>query len=209
MKKLIFLWLMIFLLTSLVNATSSSLFVDHLSKTIYNDCQNKDIIIKEGYIQNTLTNKSVTILPWQYSYDNVHRIIEILGNYEPYEFFQGSCENKGVSISGIPGCKILSCGDKYLDVNQYTYFWNGVRVDVPKEEFNTYNAQTSGDNSPAVAGNNNNIQQNNKSLLINLFWSKGTIGGLIIGGIIWLLVRIILFEYKKRKTKQKTKKEAS
>ncbi len=63
MKMLIIL-IMIFSLFSVnsVLAKSSDLFIDHLTNIIYEDCSEKNISLKEPYIQNTQTNTVVTTI---------------------------------------------------------------------------------------------------------------------------------------------------
>lgn len=137
----------------------SNASIDYLTDIVYQDCQNKDLYIKDGFIVNTQTNKTVTLINWSYPDSFVRRIIELFGDHEPYDSY-----NKGVSISmgSQNGEGILKCGSHSLDINQFTYFWDGVRVDLPKEEI----LQTYGDNSPIVKNNGENnkiaIGQNNQ-----------------------------------------------
>jgi len=171
---------------------------------IYEDCQGEDIQINQPYIINTKTNQSIDAITWPYSYQDLRRIIELFGELEPFAFFQGSCENKGVTISGADGCGILTCQDNRLDINQYTYFWNGVRVAVPKEEFKTtFGAnspivETHGDKSPVTTGDNSPVTQQENNIWSQLFWSKGTIGGLIVAGVL----NIIYIFIKKHRSKR-------
>jgi len=164
MKKFI-IFLSIFLGLLLINsahAKSSDLFVDYLTKIITSDCSGKDIHIKEGYILDN--NQSLTELkwPWKYGYNGTRSIIKIFGELEPFDDYFNGCNNKGGGIiGGKDGCQILGCGEHKLDITKYEYFWDDVRVDIPREEFNSYYAQTSGDNSPALAGNNGQISQTN------------------------------------------------
>lgn len=187
-----------FALGTTTSAKSSDIFIDYLTDMIYEDCQGNDIQINQPYIINTKTNESVDVITWPYSYQDLRRIIELFGEMEPFAFYQGTCENKGVSISGADGCGILACQDNRLDINQYTYFWNGVRVAVPKEEFkttfgpNSPIVETYGDKSPVTTGDNSPVTQQENNIWIQLFWSKGTIGGVIVAAIlntIYILIR--------------------
>ncbi len=208
MRKHIFLVLIFsFLLVNGALAKSSDLFIDYLTDEVYSDCVGKDLNIKEPFIQNTLTNKSVTLVPWPYDKSTLRRIIELLGNYEPWDFFQGTCENRGVSIGGSKnGCSVLSCGDNKLDINQFTYFWNDERVDIPREEFTTVygdNIETHGDESPVTTGDNSPINQNKENIWIQLFWSKGTIAGAILGFLLKILYDILKKKYFSKKKRRK------
>lgn len=144
-------------------AKSSDLFIDHLSGIIYKDCQSQDIHIKDNFIFNTITNKTVTLIQWPYDYSALRRIIQLFGEGEPYDFYN---QGAGISIGGSrDGKGILKCGDYSLDINQYTYLWRGTRVDVPKEEFkttfgnNSPIVETHGENSPVTIGRNSPITQ--------------------------------------------------
>ena len=109
--KIVFVVVLIFslVLVSSVNATSSEMFVNHISGIIYSDCVNENIEIKEPYIQNTLTKENVTLVEWPYEYIAVHRILEILGEYEPYNDYFDGCEVKGSGyLMGKDGCEILN-----------------------------------------------------------------------------------------------------
>jgi hypothetical protein len=158
MKILIIIALLTLMLVPAAYSKPSDMFIDHLSDIVYNDCQNKDLYIKDGFIINTVTNKTVTLINWPYPYSYIRRIIELFGNYEPFDL-----QNGGITISGNgDGIGILKCGDHSLDINQFTYFWDGVRVDVPKEEI----MQTYGNYSPIIKNNGDNnkiaIGQNNQ-----------------------------------------------
>jgi len=209
MKKLILILFFSLFIFNFVNAKSSDLFINHLSNIVFDDCRDKDITIKDNFIKNTLTDKSVTLITWPYNQENIRRIIELFSEIEPFDnYFAGCNSGKSGYFMGKDGCKILTCGDHWLDITNIDYSWDGIRVEVPREEFNNYYAQTSGDNSPATAGNNNEVLQKNTSWLINLFWSEGTIGGVILtillSGAVWILKRML---YDKWKSKQKHKKE--
>ena len=208
----IFISLLLLLLVHSVSAKSSSLFVDHLATLIYNDCKGQDLAINQPYIVSAATNTAINQIPESsYDYTTVRRIVEVLGDLEPYAFFQGTCENKRVAINGGgDGCGIVTCGNNKLDINQYTYLWNGERVDVPKEEFKaTYGTnspiiETLGDKSPVTTGDSSPIQQ--KETNTN-FFSKDTLIGTVIGAILTVLGNTILSVLKKRKKKLESKSD--
>lgn len=109
----------------------------------------------------------------------------------------------------VQGAAYFKCGDEVdhkYECRQGIHYLDSEVISIlsSKTEINT--AQTYGDNSPAVIGDNNQVAIKNNPWYVNFFWSQGTIGGLLIGGIISLIVGIILFEYKRRRTKQKHKK---
>jgi hypothetical protein len=210
MKKIVFVLIISLIIVNFVSAKSSEMFIDYLTDEVYDSCAGKNLNIKEPFIQDTLTNESVTLIPWPYDKLILRRIIELLGNYEPWDFFHGTCDNKGISMGGSKdGCGILSCENNKLDINQYTYFWNDERVDVPQEYFKTVygdNIET-GDNSQVTTGDNSPINQTD--LFFHLFWSKGTIGGIILSGIVWLITRIIWLKVKSIKKHKLIKRRKS
>jgi hypothetical protein len=164
-KNLFLVGLLMLISFNVVTAKSSDLFTDHLSSIIYHDCQGKDLLIKEPFIIDTTTNKTISRINWPL-YDNgkLRQLIELFGTSEPWDFFQGTCDNRGVSIGGAKdACGILKCGNNTLDINQYTYFWNGERVDVPQETTNiAINNQGN-----LVQGLANNVQQNQSTTELN------------------------------------------
>lgn len=111
------------------------------------------------YIINSVTNKTVTVIDWYYPNSTVRRIIELFGDLEPFNLQTGGVV---IGANGGDGTGILKCGNHNLDINQFTYFWDGVRLDLPKEEI----LQTYGNNSPIVKNNGDNNQiavgQNNQ-----------------------------------------------
>lgn len=188
------------MLTPAISAKSSEVFINHLTDMIWKDCQGKDIHINQPIINYTTKNQTsdLRLIEWPYDRSTVRRIIELFGESQPYfATFYGTCENKGVTITGIDGCGILTSGDNKLDINGYNYFWNGVTVDVPKEEFkmtsgnNSPIIETQGDKSPVTTGPNSPISQQEENIWVQLFWSKGTIGGLIIAFILNVLYYLI------------------
>jgi hypothetical protein len=57
--------------------------------------------------------------------------------------------------------------------------------------------ETQGMNSPVTTGLNSPINQQESNILVQLFWSKGTIGGVIISSII-----VVAVEYWKNRNKK-------
>lgn len=93
MRRLVLLILL--LSVPVAYAISSDLFIDHLSGMIYKDCQSQDLHIKDNFIFNSVTNKTVTLIPWLYDYPTIKRLVQLFGEYEPFDFY-----NQGVSIGG-------------------------------------------------------------------------------------------------------------
>lgn len=173
--KLLGIIILSLLLIPAISARSSDVFIDYLTDLMWNDCKGKDIHINQNIINYTRDNQTsvLRLVKWPYNTslgvaDNnrnvLRRIIEIFGE-EQHNFstFYGTCDNKGVTISGIDGCGILTCGDNRLDINGYNYFWNSEKVDVPKEELlyaiasgnNNSQIINKGEGNFAVIGNNN------------------------------------------------------
>lgn len=166
MKLLIIIVLITLLSVPIAYSKPTDASVDYLTNIVYQDCQNKDLHIKDGFIINAETNKTVTLINWFYPKSTVRRIIELFGNYEPFDLDMG-----GMIMSvGKNGAGILKCGSHNLDINQYTYFWDGVRVDLPKEEilqYQTYNTAINNQGNLVQGLENNNITQKQTNTEIN------------------------------------------
>jgi hypothetical protein len=164
MKKIILVFVICMLTLGFVSAKSSDLFNNYLGNKIYQDCMGHDLKIKPGIIGNNF-NETITLIKWpNYDPNITTRLIELFGQNEPYSPLQGTCEDPIMTGGGrIDGCSILSCENKVLDVTQYTYLWNGERVEVPMEQYNSYIANANGDGSQACVGTDcKNIQFNFK-----------------------------------------------
>jgi len=198
------------------DATRSDLFINYLSNTIWNDCQGKDIHINKSILHYAGTNQTVSLVSWgSYTLDDIKQIIGELGKGN-YNTIMGTCQG-GTRITAqglIDGCGILTCGGNDLDIIQFTYFWNKVQVDVPKEDFQTFgnnspivnsvnNSQiTFGNSSPITTGNNSPINQNSQNIFIELFWSAGTIGGGIITSLAIAGIYVLIKQLKKKKSRK-------
>ena len=156
------------------------------------------------------TNQSVSLIKWPYDRSVIREIVRIFGEEQSgFETFYGTCKDKGVTISGWNGCGILTCGDNWLDINGYNYFWNDVRVYPTQENLNlkaTYGPnssiiETHGVNSPVTTGSNSPINQQEDAFWVQLFLPKVTILGMIIGAII-----TALFDFVIRHMRNRTKK---
>lgn len=202
-----------------ISAKSSDIFIDYLTNMMWNDCQGNDIHINQpGVLSYIETNQSVSLIEWPYDKNSLREIVRIFGEEQQIftTIFGGTCENYNDStrIGGINGCGILTCGDNRLDINGYNYFWNGIKVDVPQENLNfktTYGPnssiiETHGENSHVTIGDNNPVIQQDDHIWIQLFWSKSTIAGMIIGILITKLLDLIIEYWRNRNKKSEKRK---
>lgn len=205
-----------FILAPNISAKSSDIFIDYLTDLIWKDCNGEDININQPIINYTTENHTsyLRIIEWPYERSTLRRIIELFGEQQHlFATFFGTCTDKGVTISGIDGCGILTCGNNKLDINGYNYLWNDVKVDVPKEEFKIASGNNSqiietGDNSPVTTGEKspittgdhspNNQQENNIS--VQMAFGAGSIFGTIIG----IILKILFDMYRKNNARKKT-----
>jgi len=203
MKKIILVFIMGIILINFVCANSSNLFIDYLTDKIYKDCYGHDLNIKEPFIQNTLTNSSVTLISWPYDKMTLRRVIELFGTYEPFNDYMNGCfsgDKSGMSV-GKDGCNILNCSKNKLDINKYTYSWNNERIDVPREEFNTYNGDyvsASGEGSQACVGEKCRNTQFNFKLAFGITLSVAI---LEFGIIVFEIIRKVKNKINKQKSK--------
>jgi len=210
---LILIFSLLFLATS-ISAKPSDLFINYLSSIIYKDCYGKDIQIKEGYIVREPSKDPVTHIEWneEAATTIIRRIIEFIGQYEPFNDYSIGCANKEEGMMrGLDGCDILTCEGHKLDIDGYIYSWDDTRIDVPKEEFKTIygdSIETYGDKSPVTTGDNSPINQEEKNIWIQLFWSKGTIAGAIIGFLLKVLYDFLKKKFYKRKKLSSKKPES-
>jgi hypothetical protein len=192
-----------------ISGKSSEVFIDHLTNLIWEDCRGKDIHINQPVIIDLETNKSIPLIKWAYNKSKIKDIIRIFGEEQPYfsNILSGTCEDKGPYVGGIDGCGILTCGNNWLDINGYNYFWNGIKVDVPKEEFKVTSGNnspiietgdsspvTTGDKSPITTGDNSPINQKE----LNIAFAQGTIFGTIFGIMLKFLYDYISARYFKK-----------
>ena len=94
-----------------------------------------------------------------------------------------------------------------LDINSYVYYWNDVKVDVPREEFKIasgnnsqiietcdYSPVTTGDKSPIATGDDSPISQKDW----NIGFAQGTIFGAILGITLKFLYDYTFNKYLKK-----------
>ena len=199
------------MLAPTISAKSSDAFINHLTDLIWTDCKGKDIHINQSILNYTIENRTsyLKLIEWPYDRGTIRRIIELFGEGQSkFETFFGTCDDKGVTITGINGCGILTCGENRLNINGYNYFWNGVKVDVPKEELfniasgdNNTQVINKGEGSSTNIGNNNIANTGDKSTItqqdLNISFVKGTIFGAVIGILLKFLYDIFSRKYLK------------
>lgn len=214
MKKavIVSIIMIIFIVSSNGYAKPSDMFVNYLTDIIWTDCQGKDIEINQPIITFTATNQTLSLMKWPYGKEDLRQVIKLLSE-QPYRTYAGQCDGvySMVSDTGWEGCGILTSENHKLNINFDTYYWDGVKVDVPKEEFKTtYGSnspiiETNGEKSPVTTGANSPINQQENAIWVQLFLPKVTILGMIIGAIITALVEHIITRWR-NKTKKSMKK---
>jgi len=111
-----------------------------------------------------------------------------------YRDYLGQCDGRTFSSrqGDWDGCDILTCDNNRLDIDYDVYTWNGIRVDVPKEEFKSTSGNnspiiethgemspvTTGPNSPVTTGNGSSVTQQNMTFTIA--FGVGTVFGIIL-----------------------------
>jgi len=195
------------LLVPTISAKSSDVFIDYLTDLMWKDCKGNDIHINQPILIDTSTNQSISLITWpNYDKESFRRMIELLDSC-PYMDYLGPCGGPHVEC-GWDGCDILTCGNKNLTIDYDTYYWNGKKVDVPKEELlaiasGNNNTQVInkgdassiniGDSNTANTGDNNSITHQN----LDISFAKGTILGAIIGILLKFLYDILSRKYLK------------
>lgn len=148
------------------------------------------------------------------SYSDIIDILNILDNFSYFDISM-PCTARGVMGFGPSnaqiGCKILTCDNHRLDISGDDFYWDNIKYEGVKNEVKLNYAE-SAPNSQAIAGDNNGItignnNQKNNSFLMELFWDKGTIGGIILFGVVWVLKKIIYDKWKEKHKKESNSKD--
>lgn len=200
------------LLLSTTSAKSSEIFKDHLTNLMWEDCKGKDIYINQPILINKISNHSISLIPWPYSKDELRYLIEVIDG-QPYRDYLGALGGSFVD-SGWNGNGLLTCGNEKLDIDYDTYYWNGTKVDVPKEELfniasgnNNTQVINKGDRNSVATGNNNIVSTGDNNLItqqdLNISFAKGTIFGVIISILFKILYDIWGKKYLIRLLKKK------
>lgn len=175
MRRLFLLILIIIQLniSSQAHSKETQEFIDNLANKIYEDC--KDTTIALNTTSFTFEGKHLdSINP---DLQSIKSVLGAFSNAEPYNISAGGVTSGSTNRKGK---EVLTCGTHKLDINGYNYFWDNMRIEVPKQQINTQNigaggngtingdivdssnySKTTGDNSPAISGKNNRNSQNN------------------------------------------------
>lgn len=186
-----------------VFATQSPEFIDHLSQNVYDDCKDYDIHIKEGILLDARTKQSFTTLSKPYEQSEVKEIIELFVEAEPYMLGSLDKSGTGVMMGGGEmknGFDILTCGSNKLDINGRDYFWNDIKVELPRTAVT--NIILTGDCPSLVVGDNNTINQDCSEKTISISTGKFvlfSLGGITVVGAIINVVIIPIFKRRKDK----------
>ena len=110
------------------NVWAGNEIIDYLSGIIYDDCEGFDVMTNYDviWIGPAESKKRYMISDTDpVKKEKIKELIAFLVNNEPYTIDMG-----GPTIStGKDGMGIAWCGDKKLDINFNTYYWNNERVD--------------------------------------------------------------------------------
>lgn len=196
-----------------VHAMQTEEYLNHVTDLVYDSCKGNDIKLKDNFFIRADNSGFVTELNWPYNKELINATIHYISRSEPYSasnnmYNGGNIEvgNKSVLIDNR-GENILTCGENHLDAYIREYYWNTRKIELPRNiQVNEGGKATFGDRSPIIDANNSQITTgdnspiNQENIFIQLFWSKGTVGGIIIA----LVLTIISYILKKR-IKKKSK----
>lgn len=181
----------------------SDTFIDHLTDLVWEDCRGKDIHINQPILIERSTNETVSLISGGYSKEDLRYVLKLLGSV-PYDFFVGTCEEKSQNNDiGWDGCGIITCEGNKLDINSDVYYWNGVKVDVPRDEFKIASGNNSqiietGDNSLVTTGDKSPITTGDDSPISQKDWNIGFVQGSILGTILGIILKF-MYDYAIKK----------
>ena len=218
---IIFLCISLFLCINKSYGLKTPEFIEYLSNKIYEDCKGSDINIKEGFMETVNTKQPFTVLKWPYDISTIKKIIQLFTENGPYLIL-----SRGWAMgSGEVAQQILTCKNHKLDISGDDYYWDGIKVELPKynvdidvsaesggkatltgdiielEEGARY-TKTEGDFSPATSGDNSPVVQENifARILTNLYFSISVTFTLGLS----IILNFILGERLKRNIIKKT-----
>jgi len=198
MKKIILILLISLVMINFVNASHTEEYIQSLSEKIYSDCMGKDLTIKSGVVFSG-SQEITQIKSSEMNLALVLKLIQVIDTIPWGNVYAGSPCGYGDPLE----CGIIKCGEHQMDINRDDFYWDKIKFMEVKEEY--IYATTQGDNSPVTTGDDSPINQTNT--WIQLFWSKGTLGGIIISGIVWLITRVTFAKLNKRKRKGEKKND--
>lgn len=154
MKLIIGLLLPLLIIVSFSSALHSEEYLRSLTNKISQECGSNDYSIKEGILFNRLTRENITLVKnSEANYEALYKIISYLDQLPYVAYTPMPCEN-AVTSSGksnaIMGCGLLRCGDHKLDVSGDTFYWDNVKFEEIKREFNY--AEANGEGGQACSG---------------------------------------------------------
>lgn len=187
----------LFTFANKIYALKEPKFIEHISRIICEDCEGADINIKKGFLTYRDSNQEVTVLRWPYDDRQIDRIIELFVQGEPYNRYAFNKKGSGVSMGASKTAdKILTCKNHVLDINYDDYYWDGIKVELPRQNIDVdisaasggkatlsgdivelsgdaRYAKTEGSSSPATVGDNSPITQNNffVKLFTNIYFN--------------------------------------
>lgn len=206
--------IIVFLLAlSHVQALQNEEYLNHVTDLVYDSCKGNDIKLKDNFFIRGDYSGFSTELKWPYNKTLIKETVVYISESEPFSdtingpFMVGQYEvgNKSVKIDNR-GYNILICGENHLDVFAREYDWNGKKIELPRNiQINAGGKATFGEKSPIIEANNSQVTTgdyspiNQENTLVQLFWSKGTIGGLLIATLLK-----IISDFLKKRTKKKS-----
>ena len=130
----------------------------------------------------------------------VSKVLQKVPYCEDYQGVRNFILSQDCAPQVIQGSQSFSCGDNINHTYECRFgihYLDGEVISILSSKTEINYVKTEGDNSPVTTGNDSPINQTN--LFFQLFWSKGTIGGIIFAGIIWLITRMIYYKIKNKK----------
>ncbi len=213
MNKVLIGIIIAFLLTvSNVHALQTEEYLNHVTDLVYDSCKGKDIKLKDNFFMRADNSGFVTELKWPYDRELIKATVDYISRSEPYSASNNMYNGGNIEVGGKSvlidnrGENILTCGENHLDAYIREYYWNTRKIELPRNiQINEGGKATFGDRSPIIDANNSQVTTgdnspiNQENIFIQLFWSKGTIGGAII-----VIVLNILYHFWKKRTKERS-----
>lgn len=197
MKKIILILFIGIFLVSFVSAFKlTDLQKEQMSYRILNDCKNDEVI--DTFCEHATNYINCSYVSYVINSTIINWYLDLIDEKFRNANYFGSIALVCASSGNITHSLVL---------NGNAYLWDNEDISTISHKSESYYASTSGDNSPAIIGNDNTVVYS--PWYVNLFWSEGTIGGailmLILGAIVWILKKFI-WEWLKIKIGFGTKK---
>lgn len=217
MKKILIFLIFGLLTISSVSSIHNLDYISDISQLVSSDCEGKDIIIKKEFIINLLDGQEINLIKESnWNNETIKEIMQIFdsNNYDPLTMLPCDPTMRILVGDTYNGCNLLRCGAHNLDAMGDNFYWDNVKFEQAKTEyiyaqtFGDHSPVTTGDYSPVTTGNYSPIVQKNRHFLLRVFCSEGTIGGIIISGILYL-AKFLISGYKKHKKTKPNKNKRS